>query len=239
MALGPEHRPEPGHRRHVPDRAFVAAEQIDGDHRQQHVERAQERDRAAEDGHHREEPPVADDRSQPGAELPQQPRCAGSPSPRPAAGPRGPSGRTTSVEPRVRTAIAAYTAAGPARPISSPARSGPISAPRPSDRPGGGVRDRQLIGRLDDLGEERGVRRPDQRDARRRQRRHEVGDDRRGDRERDRGRTHRQRQDRVGPGQHPGAGPRSPNIDAAGATMIDGRKTTPATTPASAGPPRE
>ena len=34
-------------------------------------------------------------------------------------------------------------------------------------------------------------------------------------------------------------GRRSPNVEAAGATMIDGMNTTPATMPASAGPPLE
>ena len=102
---GPDDRSQPGNRRDVPDRALVAAEQVDGDHRQEHVERTQERDRAAEHRHDGEQPSVADHGSQAGAELLQQAlaRATGARSTGSAA---RPSGRTTSTDPSVRTAIA-------------------------------------------------------------------------------------------------------------------------------------
>jgi hypothetical protein len=148
------------------------------------------------------------------------------------------SGRTASVDPSGKTAIVAYTAAGPARPTSRPTRSGPIKAPNPSTVPDAAFATASSSGVWATSGSSAacaGRIRVMLVAAKVATAYAMIGG----------ARTSATAVAAIEAARIPYApvstrarGHRSPNIDAAGATMIDGMNTTPATTPASTAPPR-
>ena len=204
---GAKDRAEPCHGGQVPDRALVAAEQVDGDHRQEDVERTQERDRAAEDRHDGEEAPIADDRPQAGTKLAEQPLTArdrhGHDQRASRSGQRQDGEERREGQQRQGRVHRFRTAEADKQPGEERAE----QRAEALDGPGRGVRHGQRLGRLRHLRQERCVGRPDERDACRREHRHHVSDERRRDRQGDGGAGHRKRQDRVGAGQD--LGPRA------------------------------
>ena len=187
-------------RRHVPDRALLAAEQVDRDDREEHVERAEQGDRPAQDRHDGKQPAVAEHRPQARAELGEQAlraggRCFkdGQRTPRKWQDGRDRPER----QQRVGTVDRGRTGRGDQQPGQQRAE----ERAEPFDRSRRRVRDRQLVRLLRDLGEERAVRRADERDARRGDGRHDVRHEWGSDHERHRGRRHREREDGIGRGE--------------------------------------
>ena len=201
MSPAPTTAPTPATRCDVPDRAFLAAEQVDRDDGEEHVERTKQGDRAAQDRHDGKQPAIAEHRPQARTEFGEEALRSG--------GRRLEDGYRTTRQrqdgrnrPQREQRVGTVDRGRTGRCDQQPGQERAEKRTEPLDRSRRRVCDRQLVRLLRDLGQKRAVRRADERDARRGEGRHDVRHEWGSGRERHRGRRHREREDGIGRGEN-------------------------------------